>query len=57
MGRPAVAGTAIGVVDGEPCLKVYLAGGAGRKEARIPDSCGGYRVVVEKTGAFRRLSS
>ena len=57
MGRPGVVGTAIGVAAGKPCLKVYLASSGGEGRARIPDSCGGYRVVVEKTGTFRRLSS
>ncbi len=57
MGRPGVVGTAIGVVAGKPCLKVYLAGGGGRERTRIPGSCEGYRVVVEKTGTIRRLSS
>ena len=57
MGRPGVVGTAIGVTGGEPCLKVYLAGGGGEEKARIPGSCKGYRVVIEKTGTIRRLSS
>ncbi len=57
MGRPGVVGTAIGVAAGKPCLKVYLAGGGDGKGARIPRSCEGYRVVVEKTGTIRRLSS
>ena len=57
MGRPGVVGTAIGVAAGKPCLKVYLASGGGGEKARIPGSCGGYRVVVEKTGTIRRLSS
>ena len=57
MGRPGVVGTAIGVTGGKPCLKVYLAGGRGGEKARIPGSCEGYRVVIEKTGTIRRLSS
>ncbi len=57
MGRPGVVGTAIGVAAGRPCLKVYLARGGGGKGARIPGSCEGYRVVVEKTGTIRRLPS
>lgn len=57
MGRPGVVGTAIGVAAGKPCLKVYLASGGGRERVPIPGSCEGYRVVVEKTGTFRRLSS
>lgn len=57
MGRPGVVGTAIGVAAGKPCIKVYLASGGGGEKARIPGSYGGYRVVVEKTGTIRRLSS
>ena len=57
MGRPGVVGTAIGAVAGKPCLKVYLASGGSGERARIPGSCEGYRVVVEKTGTIRRLSS
>lgn len=56
MGRPGVVGTAIGVAAGKPCLKVYLGGGDGER-ARIPRSYKGYKVVVEKTGTIRRLSS
>ncbi|MCY3705642.1 MAG: hypothetical protein OXH08_09095 [Gammaproteobacteria bacterium] len=57
MGRPGVVGTAIGVAAGKPCIKVYLASGPGGEKARIPGSYGGYRVVIEKTGTIRRLSS
>lgn len=57
MGRPGVVGTAIGVASGRPCLKVYLTSGESREKARIPRGCEGYRVVVEKTGTIRRLSS
>lgn len=57
MGRPGVVGTAIGVAAGKPCLKVYLASAGSGEKARIPGSYGGYRVVVEETGTFRRLSS
>ena len=53
MGRPGVSGTAIGERGGKPCLKVYVSeSGAGKG---VPKSLGGYAVVVEKTGAFKRL--
>jgi hypothetical protein len=51
MGRPGVSGTAIGELDGKPCLKVYLSDAGARK--RIPRSSGGFPVVVEVTGPFR----
>ncbi len=53
MGRTGVSGTAIGERGGKPCLKVYVSDSkAGRS---IPKKIGGFKVVVEKTGAFRRL--
>jgi len=53
MGRPGVTGTAIGLVGGEPCLKVYLTEkGAG---GSLPSTVRGFRVVREVTGSFRRL--
>lgn len=53
MGRKGVSGTAIGQDGGRPCLKVYVSdSAAGRK---LPKSVRGYRVVVEKSGGFKRL--
>ncbi len=53
MGRTGVSGTAIGESGGKPCLKVYVSDSkAGRS---VPKKIGGFRVVVEKTGDFRRL--
>ena len=53
MGKPGVSGTAIGQKGGKPCLKVYVngpdAGGS------VPKRVGGFPVVVENTGKFRRL--
>jgi len=53
MGRTGVTGTAIGSDGGRPCLKVYVsAPGADRG---LPKTVRGYRVVVENTGALKRL--
>lgn len=53
MGRDGVSGTAIGEHGGKPCLKVYVADrGAGRS---VPKRVGGFPVVVEVSGRFRRL--
>jgi hypothetical protein len=53
MGRPGVSGTAVGQRHGKPCLLVYVSEReAGRS---IPREVGGYPVVVETTGSFRRL--
>jgi hypothetical protein len=51
MGKPGVTGVAIAEKGGKPCLKVYLSGVA----SGIPKSVGGYKVVTEKSGTFRKL--
>jgi hypothetical protein len=53
MGRPGVTGTAIGERGGRPCLKVYVTDDKAGKT--LPRTVGGFRVVTEKTGVFKRL--
>ncbi|MEW6750724.1 MAG: hypothetical protein AB1505_07070 [Candidatus Latescibacterota bacterium] len=50
MALPGVVGTSLGQCQGEPCIKVYVAGTQG--PATIPARVEGYRVVVEETGSF-----
>ena len=50
---PGVTGTAIGLSGGKPCLKVFVSGRGGAS-GKIPSSMDGHRVVVEKTGTFKR---
>lgn len=53
MGKAGVSGTAIGQHGGKPCLKVYVSDDNARK--KVPGRIGGFRVVIERTGGFRRL--
>ena len=53
IGMAGVAGTAIGLKDGRPCVKVYLEREDPRLRARVPRSAGGVRVDVEVTGRVR----
>ena len=53
MGRSGVSGTAIGMKGGRPCLKVYVSDS--KAGSSVPKRVGGFPVVVEKTGSFRRL--
>jgi hypothetical protein len=53
MGRRGVSGTAIGERAGKPCLKVYVSDPDARRS--VPKRVGGYPVVVETTGMFKRL--
>ena len=50
---PGVVGTAIGLCDGERCIKVMLADSNPATRAKIPARLEQYRVVVEVTGAIR----
>lgn len=53
MSIPGVVGIAVGLCDGRPCVKVFLA----RKDPvileRIPAVVEGYPVSVEESGEFR----
>jgi hypothetical protein len=50
---PGVVGTAVGLCDGERCIKVLLADANPDTRSRIPPRLEGYRVVVEVTGTIR----
>jgi hypothetical protein len=53
MALPGVVGTAIGLCDGERCIKVLVADSSVATKARIPARLEGYRVVTEVTGTIR----
>jgi len=53
MALPGVVGTAIGLYEGERCIKVLLADSGGDTKARIPARLEGYRVVIEVIGTIR----
>jgi len=53
MALPGVVGTAIGVSDGQRCIKVLVADSSVATKSRIPSRLEGYRVVVEVTGTIR----
>lgn len=53
LGRAGVEGTAIGLSDGDACLKVYVSTDRGSRG--IPSKVAGFPVVVEKTGRFGKL--
>ena len=52
---PGVVGTAIGELDGQRCIKVFVAGKTDDLLAGVPKAVEGYRVVIEETGEFRAL--
>jgi hypothetical protein len=52
LGKTGIAGTAIGLHKGRPCLKVYLE--SDDAASSVPKSVSGFPVVTETTGGFRR---
>lgn len=55
MALPGVTGTAQGLCEGNPCIKVYVIDKTPRLEQEIPADLGGYPVVIEETGEIRAL--
>ena len=53
MALPGVVGTAIGLCDGAPCIRVLLADASAAARRRIPEELEGYAVKVEVTGPIR----
>src|SRR5258708_34020940 len=53
MALPGVVGTAIGLCDGERCIKGLVADSSVVAKGRIPHRLDGYRVVTEVTGIIR----
>ena len=55
MSIPGVVGTAQGLEDGKPCIKVYVIEKTAELDGRIPKVSHGYPVVMEATGEIRAL--
>jgi hypothetical protein len=53
MGIPGVEGTAIGLFQDEPCIKVFSSGRSDELRAKIPSTVEGYAVIIEEAGVFR----
>jgi len=52
MALPGVVGTAVGLCDGQRCIKVLLADSNPDTKRRIPSRLEGYLVAVEVTGTI-----
>jgi len=55
MAIPGVEGTAIGLFEDKPCIKVFSSRKAEELRGRIPSTVEGYAIIIEETGAFRAL--
>ncbi len=50
-----VVGTAQGLCDGAPCIKIYVAKMTPGLLGQIPATIAGHPVVIEETGPFKAL--
>ncbi len=50
-----VVGTAQGLCDGAPCIKIYVARKTPELLGQLPATIAGHPVVIEETGAFKAL--
>jgi len=55
MAIPGVEGTAIGLFEGKPCIKIFTSRKPQQLRDKIPSTVEGYPVIIEETGAFRAL--
>ena len=52
MALPGVVGTAVGLCDGERCIKVLLSDSSAAGRSPVPERLEGFRVVVEFSGTI-----
>jgi len=55
MAIPGVEGTAIGLSEGKPCIRIFTSRKPQEVRGKIPSTVEGYPVIIEETGAFRAL--
>ncbi len=55
MSLPGVTGTAQGLCDDKPCIKVYVIKKTPELDQKIPDNLEGYQVMIEETGEIKAL--
>ena len=53
MAIPGVEGTAIGLLEGRPCITILSSADPQRLRAKIPETLEGFNVVIQQTGTFR----
>ena len=55
MAIPGVEGTAIGLFEGKPCIKIFTSSKPQQIRDKIPSKVEGHTVIIEETGEFRAL--
>ena len=57
MSLAGVVGTAIGLFQDRPCIKVYVLESTEELTTKIPSTVEGYRVLLQPTGEIRALDA
>lgn len=55
MSIPGVVGTAQGLFEGKPCIKIFVIKKTPELEQKVPKVLDGHPVVVQETGEIRAL--
>ena len=55
MSIPGVEGTAIGLFENKPCIKIFSSIKAEELRSKIPITIEGYPVIIKETGTFQAL--
>ena len=55
MAIPGVEGTAIGLSDNKPCIKIFTSVRPHELQGKIPSVVEGYTVIIKETGTFHAL--
>jgi len=55
MAIPGVEGTAIGLFEGKPSIKIFASSNPQELRVKIPSNIEGYPVIIEEMGEFRAL--
>ncbi len=55
MAISGVEGTAIGLSEGKPCIKIFTSSKPQEIRDKIPSMVESHPVIIEETGAFRAL--
>lgn len=55
MAISGVEGTAIGLLEGKPCIKIFTSSKIIQLRERIPSLIEGYSIIIEETGQFHAL--
>lgn len=57
MAIPGVEGTAVGMFEGKPCIKVFTSRDSQELQSKIPLNVENHPVIIEETGTFRALDN